>query len=106
MSTWLNISEIRIEKILETEEGELRELINLALMDAVTDSMDRYKDDKKPRSVQINLDLRRMEEELQIDWKVVPKLAPYERKPAKESVEKVPEGQIRLFDDPEEDPLG
>lgn len=99
MSTWLNIAEINISKILQAESGELRELINLALQDAVMDTMDRFKDEKKTRSVQINLDLTRMDDQIKIDWKVIPKLAPYERKPAKE--EKVPEGQQSLFEEEE-----
>lgn len=97
MSTWLNIEAIKIMPILATEDGELRELINLALQDAVMDTMDRFKDEKKTRSVQINLDLTRMDDQIKIDWKVIPKLAPYERKPAKE--ENVPEGQQSLFEE-------
>ena len=100
MSTWLNIEAIKIMPILATEDGELRELINLALQDAVMDTMDRFKDEKKTRSVQINLDLTRMDDQIKIDWKVIPKLAPYERKPAKE--EKVPEGQQSLFEEEKE----
>lgn len=98
MGTWLNIDSAKIMPILAAEDKELTELINLALMDAVTDTMDRYKDEKKPRSVQINLDLKRMDDQIFIDWKVVPKLAPYERKPAKETAETVPEGQMKLFE--------
>ena len=37
MSTWLNIEAIKIMPILATEDGELRDLINLALQDAVMD---------------------------------------------------------------------
>lgn len=104
MGTWLSVDLIKISTIMAAEDKELSQLINLALMDAVTDTMDLHKDEKKPRSVQINLDLKRMDDQVHIDWKVVPKLAPYEKTPPKAAPEKVPEGQMKLFD--QEDPLG
>lgn len=95
MSTWLNIAEINISKILQAESGELRQLTDVALNEAVTDTMNKYKDERKTRRVQINIDLQRMDEEIRIDWKVIPKLAPYEKKP-QEKKEQVPEGQTAL----------
>lgn len=102
MSTWLNIAEININKILQAESGELRQLTDMALNEAVTDTMNKYKDERKARTVQINIDLQRMDEEIRIDWKVISKLAPFEKKP-QEKKEEVPEGQITLL--PEPDPL-
>lgn len=105
MGTWMNIDHIKILPILAAEDKELTELVNQALMDAVTDTLDRYKDEKKTRQVQINLDITRMDDQVKIDWKVIPKLAPYERRPAKEKPT-VPEGQQQLaLDTPEADPL-
>lgn len=95
MSTWLNIAEITIKEILQAEAGELEELIDQALRAAVVDTVNKYKDENKTRTVQINLDIQRMDEQIKIDWKVIPKLAPYEKKP-QEKKEQVPEGQTAL----------
>lgn len=95
MAAFTNLS-VEIDDLLEIKDDELRTLINHAITDMISDTVNRYKDQTAKRKITIDLELSRIDTQLYVGWKVTPKPAPYERKPEEA---KIPEGQTSLFND-------
>ena len=87
----------QIQDILSDNDGELETLINKALLDVVEDLINTYKSPDSARSVQIEIKIAKFgNEQIAVDHKVTPKLAPYIR--VQEKKEKVPDGQMSIED--------
>lgn len=87
----------KIQDILADNDGELETLINKALLDVVEDLINTYKSPDSARSVQIEIKIAKFgNEQIAVDHKVTPKLAPYIR--VQEKKEKVPDGQMSIED--------
>ena len=87
----------QIQDILADNDGELETLINKALLDVVEDLINTYKSPDSARSVQIEIKIAKFgNEQIAVDHKVTPKLAPYIR--VQEKKEKVPDGQMSIED--------
>lgn len=87
----------QIQDILSDNDGELETLINKALLDVVEDLINTYKSPDSARSVQIEIKIAKFgKEQIAVDHKVTPKLAPYIR--VQEKKEKVPDGQMSIED--------
>ena len=87
----------QIQDILSDNDGELETLINKALLDVVEDLINPYKSPDSARSVQIEIKIAKFgNEQIAVDHKVTPKLAPYIR--VQEKKEKVPDGQMSIED--------
>ena len=87
----------KIQDILADNDGELETLINKALLDVVEDLINPYKSPDSARSVQIEIKIAKFgNEQIAVDHKVTPKLAPYIR--VQEKKEKVPDGQMSIED--------
>ena len=87
----------QIQDILQDNNGELETLINKALLDVVEDLINTYKSPDSARSVQIEIKIAKFgNEQIAVDHKVTPKLAPYIR--VQEKKEKVPDGQMSIED--------
>ena len=85
----------QIQDILSDNDGELETLINKALLDVVEDLISTYKSPDSARSVQIEIKIAKFgNEQIAVDHKVTPKLAPYIR--VQEKKEKVPDGQMSI----------
>ena len=85
----------QIQDILSDNDGELETLINKALLDVVEDLINTYKSPDSARSVQIEIKIAKFgNEQIAVDHKVTPKLAPYIR--VQEKKEKVPDGQMSI----------
>ena len=85
----------QIQDILADNDGELETLINKALLDVVEDLINTYKSPDSARSVQIEIKIAKFgNEQIAVDHKVTPKLAPYIR--VQEKKEKVPDGQMSI----------
>lgn len=91
------------KEVFEANNYELTQLVDKALFDMIHDTFSRFKDPNAPRKIVIDLTLIRINEDLNVTWKVTPKPAPYEKKPELKP-EPVPEGQTTLeLDEPEVD---
>ena len=87
----------QIQDILQDNDGELETLINKALLDVVEDLISTYKSPDSARSVQIEIKIAKFgKDQIAVDHKVTPKLAPYIR--VTEKKEKVPDGQMSIED--------
>ena len=87
----------QIQDILADNDSELETLINKALLDVVEDLINPYKSPDSARSVQIEIKIAKFgNEQIAVDHKVTPKLAPYIR--VQEKKEKVPDGQMSIED--------
>lgn len=87
----------QIQDILSDNDGELETLINKALLDVVEDLINPYKSPDSARSVQIEIKIAKFgNDQIAVDHKVTPKLAPYIR--VQEKKEKVPDGQMSIED--------
>ena len=87
----------QIQDILSDNDGELETLINKALLDVVEDLINPYKSPDSARSVQIEIKIAKFgKDQIAVDHKVTPKLAPYIR--VTEKKEKVPDGQMSIED--------
>ena len=87
----------QIQDILSDNDGELETLINKALLDVVEDLINTYKSPDSARSVQIEIKIAKFgNEQIAVDHKVTPKLAPYIR--VQEKKEKAPDGQMSIED--------
>ena len=87
----------QIQDILQDNDGELETLINKALLDVVEDLINPYKSLDSARSVQVEIKIAKFgNEQIAVDHKVTPKLAPYIR--VQEKKEKVPDGQMSIED--------
>ena len=87
----------KIQDIIADNDGELETLINKALLDVVEDLINPYKSPDSARSVQIEIKIAKFgNEQIAVDHKVTPKLAPYIR--VTEKKEKVPDGQMSIED--------
>lgn len=87
----------QIQDILADNDSELETLINKALLDVVEDLINTYKSPDSARSVQIEIKIAKFgNEQIAVDHKVTPKLAPYIR--VQEKKEKVPDGQMSIED--------
>lgn len=96
MAAFTNLS-VEIDDLLEIKDDELRTLINHAITDMISDTVNRYKDQTAKRKITIDIELSRVDTQLYVGWKVTPKPAPYERKPEEP---KIPEGQTQMqFDE-------
>ena len=85
----------QIQDILADNDGELETLINKALLDVVEDLINTYKSPDSARSVQIEIKIAKFgNEQIAVDHKVTPKLAPYIR--VQEKKEKVPDCQMSI----------
>ena len=85
----------QIQDILADNDSELETLINKALLDVVEDLISTYKSPDSARSVQIEIKIAKFgKDQIAVDLKVTPKLAPYIR--VTEKKEKVPDGQMSI----------
>lgn len=84
------------KELMLANDGELQDLIDRALRDMVTDTFNKAKNKEAKRGIVVDLQLIRIDETINIAWKVTPKPASYERMPQKE---KAIEGQTALFPD-------
>ena len=91
MSAIMRIVDPTIDKLLDSSGGNLRSLINDALMEMIGDTFRNSKDPEKARKVKVELKLRRLDQQgiFKVDWKVQTVPAPYEF----DEKDGVPEGQ-------------
>lgn len=82
--------------LMAANDGELQGLIDRALRDMISDTFNQAKNAEAKRGITIDLQLVRINDDVNVAWKVTPKPAPYERMPEKEKVIK---GQTALFPD-------
>lgn len=82
MSAYMDLN-FTADDLLEANNNELNDLLNKALRDMVLDSFSKYKDKTAKRSIVIDLQLVRFDEQVNVSWKVTPKPAAYEKLPEK-----------------------
>lgn len=102
MSAYIELT-AKTEDILEANNGELRQIIDKAVFDMISDTMSRFKNNSAPRKITINLELVRIDEIVNVKWKVDTRPAAYEKTPEDKSP-KVPKGQTELALD-DSDPI-
>ena len=80
MSAIMRIIDPTIDKLLDSSGGNLRSLINDALMEMIGDTFRNSKDPEKARKVKVELKLVRLDQQgiFKVDWKVQTVPAPYE----------------------------
>ena len=86
-----------VDDILQANKDELKDLINTALHDMVSDSFNRYKNASAKRGISIDLQIIRIDDMVNVSWKVTPKPAAYEKLPEKGGPVHV--GQMALLPD-------
>lgn len=83
------------KEVFKANNDELTQLVDKALFDMIHDTFSRFKDPSAPRKITIDLTFVRIDDEVNVTWKVTPKPAPYEKKPEPKS-KPVPQGQTSL----------
>lgn len=82
MSAFLDLT-CGVSDILQANNNELADLIDTALHDMVSDSFSRYKNTSAKRGISIDLQIVRIDDMVNVSWKVTPKPAAYEKLPEK-----------------------
>ena len=85
-----------IQEMMAAEDNKLEDLTNKAITDAVSDTFSPFKSKKEVRKVIIEIAITRLDDNLYIQHKVTPKLAPYTEVPDKKTKNDPPQGQIAM----------
>lgn len=85
------IDTVTFYDLISANQSEINNILDNAIQDLTEDTKSEYKDPYAPRKLKIELQLiYRTQEQLKIDWKIIPQPAPFDRTPTSDA----PAGEI------------